>query len=170
MILKCILFISVSPVVVNERPLPIITSRKLTYPYPYTQSKQAWLESLTTYEDEKLGMVDLHPLIFGMYPRCVCYLCVWSESSHFTRNLHLKTKLRGGAFNCWLWFLKVDKSDFYKHFNVFGKILLLQAYQFLSHSVSVNLYCLIYLFKEIYIYLYSLRYICLKAIYFAYIQ
>lgn len=53
----------------SERSLPIITSRKLEYPVPYVETKQAWLESLSTLEDQKLGMIDLHPHVFGMYPR-----------------------------------------------------------------------------------------------------
>ncbi|KAK7504173.1 hypothetical protein BaRGS_00004477 [Batillaria attramentaria] len=56
-------------IVPDERPLPVITSRKLNYPEPYLPPKQAWLESLQTHEDQKLGLIDLHPLIFGVYPR-----------------------------------------------------------------------------------------------------
>lgn len=53
----------------STRQLPVITSRKLLFPSPYSQPKQAWLEGLSTLEDVKLGIVDLHPDIFGIYPR-----------------------------------------------------------------------------------------------------
>jgi len=31
--------------------------------------QQAWIESLSTVEDEKLGIIDLHPDVFGIPPR-----------------------------------------------------------------------------------------------------
>ncbi|KAL4216956.1 54S ribosomal protein L4 mitochondrial [Mactra antiquata] len=54
----------------TERPpLPIMTSRKIEFPNPYIAPKQAWLENLDTVNSEKLGIVDLHPDIFGVAPR-----------------------------------------------------------------------------------------------------
>ncbi|KAK7103742.1 large ribosomal subunit protein uL4m-like [Littorina saxatilis] len=53
----------------TDRPLPVITSRQLQFPSPYAEPKQAWLETLSTLEDQKLGLVDLHPDVFGIYPR-----------------------------------------------------------------------------------------------------
>lgn len=50
-------------------PLPLMTSRKLEFPNKFLAPKQAWLESLGTLEDEKLGIIDLHPDVFGTYPR-----------------------------------------------------------------------------------------------------
>lgn len=50
-------------------PLPMMTSRKLQFPNKYLVPKQAWLESLATLENEKLGILDLHPDVFGTYPR-----------------------------------------------------------------------------------------------------
>ena len=50
-------------------PLPLITSRQVDRPNPYVESKQAWLESIDTLEGEKLGIIDLHPDIFGTSPR-----------------------------------------------------------------------------------------------------
>ena len=47
----------------------MIGDRKLLFPNPYVKTKQAWLETLSTLEDVKLDIVDLHPDIFGMYPR-----------------------------------------------------------------------------------------------------
>lgn len=53
----------------ERRPLPLMTSRTLNkVPYGMT-AKQTWLESLDTIPDEKLGLIDLHPQIFGVFPR-----------------------------------------------------------------------------------------------------
>ncbi|XP_045178237.2 39S ribosomal protein L4, mitochondrial-like [Mercenaria mercenaria] len=55
---------------VQERPpLPLITSRNIEFPNPYVASKQAWLENLDTVQSQKLGIIDLHPDIFGRPPR-----------------------------------------------------------------------------------------------------
>ena len=54
---------------VSARPLPLMTSRKLLFPNHYREPQQAWLESLGQMEDEKLGVVDLHPDVFGTMPR-----------------------------------------------------------------------------------------------------
>ena len=55
----------------SRPPLPLMTSRTLKHTLPLTGSapKQAWLESLEAVENEKLGLVDLHPEIFGVFPR-----------------------------------------------------------------------------------------------------
>lgn len=48
-----------------------MTSRKLQYAPPNRKPKQAWLESLSSVENQKLGLVDLHPDIFGTFPRLI---------------------------------------------------------------------------------------------------
>lgn len=52
-----------------HQDLPLMTSRKLQYAPPNRKPKQAWLESLSSVENQKLGLVDLHPDIFGTFPR-----------------------------------------------------------------------------------------------------
>lgn len=88
-----------------ERSLPIMTSRKLQNPSPYTPPKQAWLETLHTLEDQKLGLVDLHPDIFGIYPRVdvVHQNILWQRSykriSHaFARS---RAEMPGGGRKPW---------------------------------------------------------------------
>ena len=61
----------------RERDLPLITGRTLLFPTEQPP-KQAWLETLDTVEDEKVGLVDLHPQIFGSNPRCVLFLVLLS--------------------------------------------------------------------------------------------
>ncbi|XP_061162971.1 large ribosomal subunit protein uL4m-like [Saccostrea echinata] len=53
----------------NPQSVPLITSRELEYPNKYRAPRQAWLETLSTVEDHKLGMVDLHPDVFAVHPR-----------------------------------------------------------------------------------------------------
>lgn len=55
--------------VVARPSLPIITSRKIQFPNPYIEPKQAWLENMDTISSEKLGIIDLHPDVFGTPPR-----------------------------------------------------------------------------------------------------
>jgi len=50
-------------------PLPLITGRKLDFMPPHTGPRQAWVDNLDTVEEQKLGLVDLHPDIFGAFPR-----------------------------------------------------------------------------------------------------
>ncbi|KAK3093200.1 hypothetical protein FSP39_012563 [Pinctada imbricata] len=58
-----------SQILGSRRALPVVTSREIQFPNKYREPKQAWLESLSQHEDEKLGLIDLHPDIFGAYPR-----------------------------------------------------------------------------------------------------
>lgn len=52
-----------------ERSVPIILSRKLQYSRVNHVPQQAWVENMNTVEEEKLGIIDLHPDIFGVMPR-----------------------------------------------------------------------------------------------------
>lgn len=89
----------------DDRPLPIITSRTLSYREPYLPPKQAWLESLSTHEDQKLGLLDLHPQIFGVYPRIdvIHQNIVWQSKYRkinfdFTRS---RAEMPGGGRKPW---------------------------------------------------------------------
>lgn len=53
----------------SRPPLPIVISRTLSYPPKFTKPRQAWVENLDMVEEVKLGMIDLHPLIFAASPR-----------------------------------------------------------------------------------------------------
>ena len=56
-----------------HRNLPLMTGRKLQRLSRNTSPKQAWLETLSSIQDEKLGIVDLHPDIFSTFPRYFNY-------------------------------------------------------------------------------------------------
>nr|SVE92047.1 EOG090X0EDZ [Daphnia sinensis] len=50
-------------------PLPIIYSRKLAFPPKFKAVRQAWVSNMDTVEEEKLGLIDLHPEVFAERPR-----------------------------------------------------------------------------------------------------
>lgn len=48
----------------------LIIGRQLDFFNPDLRlARQAWVENLDTVEERKLGLVDLHPSIFGAFPR-----------------------------------------------------------------------------------------------------
>lgn len=49
--------------------LPLITNRPIQIPDPAVDVPQAWLETMTSVEDTKLGLIDLHPDVFATFPR-----------------------------------------------------------------------------------------------------
>lgn len=58
----------VAPTAPPERE-PLILSRKLDYLQKSKVPRVAWVENLDTLQEKKLGMVDLHPEIWGVMPR-----------------------------------------------------------------------------------------------------
>lgn len=57
------------PAVPPRPPLPLVIKRELAYPSKFTPNREAWVENLDTVESEKLGLIPLHPKIFGVFPR-----------------------------------------------------------------------------------------------------
>lgn len=53
----------------DKRTVPLVTSRKLEFLPKSKTPKAAWLENLDTVEEKKLGILDLHPDVFGQMPR-----------------------------------------------------------------------------------------------------
>lgn len=76
----------------NPKSVPLITSRKLENCNKYRQPRQAWLETLSTVEDHKLGMLDLHPDIFAVHPRYYSSFFSVIGILHFYANCILKCK------------------------------------------------------------------------------
>lgn len=52
-----------------KRQTPTVLHRESSYPNVYRRAREAWLETLRVQENIKLGMVDLHPDVFGTFPR-----------------------------------------------------------------------------------------------------
>lgn len=85
----------------NPKSVPLITSRKLENCNKYRQPRQAWLETLSTVDDHKLGMLDLHPDIFAVHPRyyssfCLCdwHLTVGSNKYRFYMEIRFYMELK----------------------------------------------------------------------------
>lgn len=85
----------------NPKSVPLITSRKLENCNKYRQPRQAWLETLSTVDDHKLGMLDLHPDIFAVHPRyyssfCLCdwHLTVGSNKHRFYMEIRFYMELK----------------------------------------------------------------------------
>ncbi|KAI8784414.1 39S ribosomal protein L4, mitochondrial [Biomphalaria glabrata] len=54
---------------VETKEGPQILSRSLKFPVDHTHPRLAWLDSMSSIESKKLGLLDLHPDIFATYPR-----------------------------------------------------------------------------------------------------
>ena len=49
--------------------VPLIGTRNLIKLSPLQKPVQAWVQSLSQIEDQKVGIIDLHPSIFAVNPR-----------------------------------------------------------------------------------------------------
>lgn len=88
-----------------KRSLPIMTSRPLEFPPIHKPPKQAWLETLESIEDEKLGIVDLHPDIFATFPRLdmLWYNVYWQSRYRKIdyRFVRTRAEMKGGGRKPW---------------------------------------------------------------------
>ncbi|XP_078000761.1 large ribosomal subunit protein uL4m-like [Glandiceps talaboti] len=85
--------------------LPLITSRPLKQLPFHVQPKQAWLETLGSKEDIKLGLIDLHPDVFGTYPRIdLLHKCLQWQKMYKKINFEkakTRAEMRGGGRKPW---------------------------------------------------------------------
>lgn len=94
-----------SSLIQTRGPLPLMTSRQLNYPNKSKEGVQTWLETLNTIDNEKLGMVDLHPDIFATFPRLdIIYTNIkWQNKYKLIRYDWEPTRaeMRGGGRKPW---------------------------------------------------------------------
>jgi len=88
-----------------QQSLPIMTSRQLAHLPIGVRPQQAWIETLSTMEDEKLGIIDLHPNIFGIPPRIdILWTNVhwqkWYRCVDY-RHVNNRAEMRGGGRKPW---------------------------------------------------------------------
>lgn len=90
---------------VVQRSLPIMTSRKLAHMPVGVRPQQAWIETLSSVEDEKLGIIDLHPDIFGLPPRVdILWMNIdWQRWYRYVdyRHVNNRAEMRGGGRKPW---------------------------------------------------------------------
>lgn len=84
---------------------PLIEPRQLAFPPKYQKPRQAWVENLDTIDEKKLGIIDLHPDIFGANPRIdIIHDNVrWQRLYRYVSYAHTKTRMevRGGGRKPW---------------------------------------------------------------------
>lgn len=84
---------------------PIILSRPLNNIQVGLKTREAWLETLITEENKKIGLIDLHPQIFGVFPR----IDILWNNVHWQRFYKLidyrkaltRAEMRGGGRKPW---------------------------------------------------------------------
>ena len=97
--------------VVNEQPsseeiAPIISKRSYAdEKFFYQKPREVWLENLDTVESKKIGLVALHPDVYGAAPRIdIIHQNVrWQQMYRFVAYAHTKTRaeVRGGGKKPW---------------------------------------------------------------------
>ncbi|XP_046387480.1 39S ribosomal protein L4, mitochondrial [Ischnura elegans] len=89
----------------EDRGSTSVVSRSLQRPPVYNSPRQAWVENFNQVEEEKLGIVDLHPEIFGAHPRIdiIHRNVVWQRKYRFVSFAHTKSRaeVRGGGRKPW---------------------------------------------------------------------
>ncbi|KAK7861675.1 hypothetical protein R5R35_005352 [Gryllus longicercus] len=86
-------------------PSTPILKRELLYPCKYECPREAWVENLDTVKEQKLGMIHLHPEVFGGKPRMdLLHRNVhWQKMIRYVSFAHTKTRaeVKGGGKKPW---------------------------------------------------------------------
>ncbi|XP_031777477.1 39S ribosomal protein L4, mitochondrial [Nasonia vitripennis] len=85
---------------------PIISTKKYLDEHKfYIKPRQAWIENLDTIEEKKLGLITLHPDIFGALPRVdIIHENVrWQQLYRYVSyaNTKVRSEVRGGGRKPW---------------------------------------------------------------------
>ncbi|RZC42532.1 39S ribosomal protein L4, mitochondrial [Asbolus verrucosus] len=82
-----------------------VEPRQLAFPPKYQKPRQVWLENFDTIEEKKLGILELHPEIFGANPRIdIIFDNVrWQTLYRYVSYAHTKSRfeVRGGGRKPW---------------------------------------------------------------------
>ncbi|CAH1407651.1 unnamed protein product [Nezara viridula] len=88
----------------QEHSLPLVT-RNLKFLNQYEPPRQAWYENLDSLEEKKLGIVDLHPDVFGVMPRIdiIHENVLWQKNYKRVSYAHTKVRseVQGGGRKPW---------------------------------------------------------------------
>lgn len=88
---------------INEK-LNII-KKEWKFPPQYTKPREVWIENLDTIEEKKLGLFELHPLVYAAPARVdiIHRNIVWQKKYRWVSWAHTKTRaeVRGGGRKPW---------------------------------------------------------------------
>nr|CAI5854961.1 unnamed protein product [Callosobruchus analis] len=83
----------------------VVEPRKLLFPPKYQKPRQVWLENLDTIDEQKLGILELHPSVFASNPRIdIIHENVrWQRLYRYVSFAHTKSRFecRGGGRKPW---------------------------------------------------------------------
>ncbi|XP_069676357.1 large ribosomal subunit protein uL4m [Periplaneta americana] len=89
----------------NSPSLSPVISRTLAYLPAHKKVRQVWVENFNTVEEQKLGIIDLHPDVFGAQPRIdiIHENIEWQTKYKKVRYDHTKTRaeVAGGGRKPW---------------------------------------------------------------------
>lgn len=82
-----------------------IAPRVIQYPSLYEKPRQVWVENIDTIDEQKLGIIELHPNVFATNPRIdiVHQNVKWQKLYRFVNYAHTKVRseVRGGGRKPW---------------------------------------------------------------------
>lgn len=75
------------------------------YPAKYQEPREAWIENFNTVEEQKLGILPLHPDVFAQMPRIdiIHQNVTWQKKYRFVSFAHSRTRAEcpGGGRKPW---------------------------------------------------------------------
>ncbi|XP_026733010.1 39S ribosomal protein L4, mitochondrial [Trichoplusia ni] len=82
-----------------------ITKKDWAFKPQYTKPREVWIENIDTIEEQKLGLFELHPLVYAASPRIdiIHQNVIWQKKIRFVSWAHTKTRaeVRGGGRKPW---------------------------------------------------------------------
>lgn len=82
-----------------------ITKKEWAFQPQYTKPREVWIENLDTIEEQKLGLFELHPMVYAAPPRLdiIHQNVIWQRKIRFVSWAHTKTRaeVRGGGRKPW---------------------------------------------------------------------
>lgn len=91
--------------ITNETKIPTILALSTNFQPKYQKPRQVWIENVDTIEEQKLGLIELHPDIFAAKPRIdVIHQNVeWQQKYRFVSfaNTKVRSEKRGGGRKPW---------------------------------------------------------------------
>ncbi|KAM3964142.1 LOW QUALITY PROTEIN: mitochondrial ribosomal protein L4 [Aphomia sociella] len=82
-----------------------VTKKEWNFPPTYTKPREVWIENIDTTEEKKVGLFELHPVVYAAMPRIdiIHQNVVWQKKYRWISWAHTKTRaeVRGGGKKPW---------------------------------------------------------------------